>query len=75
MDEAKYIVSMEKTLADLQVILDGLAAQVNENIEYNDAASAFSALRKYREFVVRYVNADCDLSLVKITQELCRRNA
>jgi hypothetical protein len=58
---------MEETMCDLQQILDANKCQINEGLEYGDLASTFDGLRRYREFAIRFINADCDLMLVKIS--------
>lgn len=74
MDRENYILHMEQVLLDLQDILDSITAQLRENVEYGDFVGVFDALRRYREFSVRFVNADCDLLLVKLSHAARNRN-
>jgi hypothetical protein len=72
MAETNYIVKMERILGELQALMDSLSEDVRECMEYGDVSGAFAALRKYREFSIRFVNADCDLTLVKLTERVCK---
>ena len=69
-----YIQVLEQALEDIQCILDANQEQIHEGLDYGDLASTFDGLRRYREFAIKFINADCDLTLVKISMGMYRNS-